>query len=103
MNLGRGAGAERSADTPLNRTLKAALLAVSGEVVYQILAYAHRYATDTAVLISPHHAALGRPGLQRDFVVQAGGASRVLVRVATVEIARLEGVAGEVGEAVGVG
>ena len=79
---------------------RSADLGVSDEDVYQVLAYARRYATDSAVLIYPHHAALGRPGLQRDFVVQAGGASRVVVRVATVDLARLERVAGEVGEAV---
>ena len=73
-------------------------LGVSGEDVYQVLAYAHRYATDTAVLIYPHHAALGRPGLQRGFVIQAGGASRVVVRVVTLDLARLERVPGEVGE-----
>ncbi len=32
----------------------------SGENVYQVLAYAHRFATDSAVLIYPHHAALDR-------------------------------------------
>ncbi len=66
-----------------------------------MLAYAHRYATDTAVLIYPHHAALGRPGLQRDFVVRAGGGSRVVVRVVTLDLARLERVAGEMREAMG--
>ena len=44
--------------------------------------------------------ALGRPGLQRDFVVQADGAARVVVRIATLDLARLERVAAEVGEAV---
>ena len=88
MNLGRARGAQRSADTPLNRTPKADL-GVAGENVCQVLAYSHRYATDTAVLIYPHHAALGRPGLQRDFIVQAGGASRVVVRVATLDPERL--------------
>jgi len=82
---------------------RSADLGVSGEDVYQVLAYAHRYATDTAVLIYPHHAALGRPGLQRDFVIQVGGGSRVVVRVVTLDLARLERVAGEVGEAVGAG
>ena len=90
---------ERSVDTPQNRTPKADL-GVSGEDVYQVLAHAHRYATSSAVLIYPHHAALGRPGLQRDFVVQASGGSKVVVRVATVDLARLKRVAGEVGEAV---
>ena len=80
---------------------RSADLGVSGEDVYQVLAYAHRDATDTAVLIYPHHAALGRPGIQRDFVVQAGGGSRVVVRVVTVDLASLERVAGEVREAIG--
>jgi len=78
-------------------------LGVSGEDVYQVLAYAHRYATDTAVLIYPHHAAVGRPGLQRDFVIQGGGTAPVVVRVMTVDLARLERVPGEVGEVVGAG
>ncbi len=43
---------------------------------------------------------LGRPGIQRDFVIQAGGGSRVVVRVATLDLARLEKVPEEVGEAV---
>ncbi len=78
-------------------------LGVSGEDVYQVLAYAHRYATASAVLIYPHHAAVERPGIQRDFVIQGAGASPVVVRVMTVDLARLERVAGEVGEAVGAG
>ena len=78
-------------------------LGVSGEDVYQVLAYAHRYATESAVLIYPHHPAVGRPGLQRDFVIQGGGAPRVVVRVMTVDLARLESVPGQVGEAVGAG
>ena len=78
-------------------------LGVSGEDVYQVLAYAHRYATGTAVLIYPHHAAVGRPGLQREFVIQGAGASPVVVRVMTVDLARPERVPGEVGEVVGAG
>ncbi len=49
------------------------------------------------------NAGVGRPGLQRDFVIQGGGASRVVVRVMTVDLARLASVPGEVGEAVGGG
>jgi len=82
---------------------RSADLGVSGEDVYQVLAYAHRYATGTATLIYPHHAALGRPRIQRDFVVQAGGGSRVVVRIATLDLARLERVVEEVGEAVRAG
>ncbi len=78
-------------------------LGVSGEDVYQVLAYAHRYATASAVLIYPHHAAVGRPGIQRDFVIQGAGASPVVVRVMTVDLARPERVPGEVGEVVGAG
>ncbi len=76
-------------------------LGVSGEDVYQVLAYAHRYATDSAVLIYPHHPAVGRPGPQRDFVIQGGGAAPVVVRVMTVDLARLERVPGQVEQAVG--
>ncbi len=39
--------------------------------MYQVLAYAHRDATQSAVLIYPHRAAVGRPGLQRGFVILA--------------------------------
>jgi len=80
---------------------RSADLGVSGEDVYQVLAYAHRYATDTAVLIYPHHAAVGRAGFQRDFVIQGAGAAPVVVLVITVDLARLESVAGQMGEAVG--
>ena len=48
--------------------------------------------------LDPRSAALGRPGLQRDFVIQGGGALRVVVRVMTVDLARLESVPGLVGE-----
>ncbi len=75
-------------------------LGVSGEDVYQVLAYAHRYATASAVLIYPHHPAVGRPGLQRDIVIQGGGAPSVVVRVAAVDLARLEGVPGILAEAI---
>lgn len=78
---------------------RSADLGVSGEDVYQVLAYAHRYATDSAVLIYPHHAAVGRPGRQRDFGIHAGGTSRVVVRVVTLDLARLGSVPGEVGRA----
>ncbi len=44
---------------------------VRREAVYQVLAYAHRDATQSAVLIYPHRAAVGRPGLQRGFVILA--------------------------------
>jgi hypothetical protein len=68
-----------------------------------VLDYAHRYATGSAVLIYPHHPAIGRPGLQRDFVIQGGRAPNVVVRVMTVELARLERVPGEVEENLCVG
>lgn len=67
-------------------------LGVSGPDVYQILTYAHRYQTDQAVLVYPHHPTIGRPGLQREFLTQGPGASRVRLRVVTVDLARLEDV-----------
>lgn len=76
-------------------------LGVSGEGVYQVLACAHRYATESAGLIYPHHPAVGRPSVQRNFVIQGGGAPSVVVRVKTVDLAKLETVPGQVGEAIG--
>lgn len=50
------------------RDRRKADLGVSGEDVGQVLACAHRYATESAVLIYPHHPAVGRPGLQHDLL-----------------------------------
>lgn len=100
--LRKGRSPRVVADTKWKRLdPRSADLGVSGEDVYQVFAYAHRYATESAVLIYPHHPAVGRPGLQRDFVIQGGRAPRVVVRVLTVDLARLESVPGQVGEAVG--
>ncbi len=76
-------------------------LGVSGADVYQVLAYAHRYETDSAVLVYPHHAALGIPGPQRDFVIQGRAAEKVHVRVITLDLARLENVPGQLEQGVG--
>lgn len=67
-------------------------LGVSGSDVYQVLAYAHRYRIDQAVLVYPHHPALGLPGLQREFLTQGLDGAGVRVRVVTVDLARLEDV-----------
>jgi 5-methylcytosine-specific restriction enzyme subunit McrC len=65
-------------------------LGVSEADVYQVLAYANRYETSWAVLIYPHHPALGSPGLQRKFLIQGSSPQQVEVRVATVDLARLD-------------
>ncbi|MFN7987566.1 MAG: hypothetical protein U0529_08845 [Thermoanaerobaculia bacterium] len=99
--LRKGRSPRVVADTKWKRLdPRSADLGVAGEDVYQVLAYAHRYATESAVLIYPRHAAVGRPGLQRDFVIQGGGAPSVVVRVMTVDLAKLESVQGQVVEAV---
>jgi 5-methylcytosine-specific restriction enzyme subunit McrC len=72
-------------------------LGVSPADIYQVLAYAHRYGTERAVLLYPHHPALGRlPGCQRDFLIQGAGSRKVKVRVVTLDLARLEGVPGQI-------
>lgn len=66
-------------------------LGVSEADVYQILAYAHRYGTEQALLLYPHHPALGAPGGKREFQVQ--GASRpVRVRIVTLDLAHLKSI-----------
>lgn len=67
-------------------------LGISGADIYQVLAYAHRYRTDRAVLVYPHHPALRQPGVQREFLTHAASPSRVSVRVVSVDLARLESV-----------
>ncbi len=70
-------------------------LGVSEADVYQVLAYAYRYETNWAVLIYPHHSALGSPGLQRKFLIHGSSLQQVEVRVTTVNLSRLETVPGQ--------
>lgn len=70
-------------------------LGVSEGDVYQVLAYAHRYETDLAILVFPHRGALGPAGVQKEFVVHGGRGNTVRVRVATLDLARLESMAGQ--------
>jgi 5-methylcytosine-specific restriction enzyme subunit McrC len=67
-------------------------LGVSASDVYQVLAYAHRYDANLAVLLFPHHAAIGMPGVQREFVTHWQIPANVTVRVVTVDLSRLESV-----------
>jgi 5-methylcytosine-specific restriction enzyme subunit McrC len=67
-----------------------ASLGVSQGDIYQVLAYAHRLETDRAVLVYPHHPALGPPGRQKDFLIQGAGSRKVRVRIVTLDLARLE-------------
>lgn len=67
-------------------------LGVSPADVYQMLAYARRFDVSTAVLVYPHHPRLGAPGLQREYLTEGSGGQRVRLRIATVDLARLEDV-----------
>lgn len=67
-------------------------LGVSPADVYQMLAYARRFGVDTVLLVYPHHPRLGAPGLQREYVTEESRGQRVRVRIATVDLARLEDV-----------
>jgi 5-methylcytosine-specific restriction enzyme subunit McrC len=67
-------------------------LGVSGPDIYQVLAYAHRFQTGYAVLVYPHHPAVGRAGIQKEFVTQAEGTDQVRVRVVTIDLAKIENV-----------
>ncbi len=67
-------------------------LGVSSADVYQVLAYAHRYKTDLAVLVYPHRGALGQAGVQKEFLIHGGRSDAVCVRVATVDLASLASV-----------
>ena len=69
---------------------------VSQSDVYQVLAYANRYGTYLAVLIYPHHPALGIPGLQREFLIRGASSQNVSIRVATLDLSMLESVPGQV-------
>lgn len=89
----RGSRPWAVADTKWKRLgPRQANLGVSGSDVYQVLAYAHRYRIDQAILVYPHHPALGVPGVQREFVTQGLDGTGVRVRVLTVDLARLESV-----------
>jgi 5-methylcytosine-specific restriction enzyme subunit McrC len=84
------------ADTKWKRLdSRQAHLGVSEADIYQVLAYAHRHETERAVLIYPHHPALGCPGRQRDFEVQGAGSRKVRTRIVTLDLARLDGVPGQ--------
>ena len=81
------------ADTKWKRLVpRKASLGIAGPDVYQVLAYAHRYQTDRALLVYPHHPGLGLAGLQKEFVTQGHGPTRVRVGVVTVDLARLDSV-----------
>ena len=90
------------ADTKWKRlNSRDAHLGVSESDVYQVLAYAHRYATDTAVLVYPHHPGLGVPGLKREFVIHGASVPQVRLRVVTVDLAKLQGVPGQLARGLG--
>ena len=76
---------------------KARDLGVSEADVYQLLAYAHRYSVDRAYLLYPHHAALGTPGLKREFEIQGG----LRLAIVTLDLARLETIPQALAETVG--
>lgn len=78
-------------------------LGISSADVYQVLAYTYRYKTDLAVLVYPHRGALGQPGVQRDFLVQGASAGAVCIRVLTVDLASLPGVAAQLQQGVLLG
>ncbi len=61
-------------------------LGVSEADVYQVLAYAHRFETNRAVLVYPHHPALGAPGIKREFLIQRASLQPVRVRIATLDL-----------------
>jgi 5-methylcytosine-specific restriction enzyme subunit McrC len=64
-------------------------LGVSESDVYQMLAYAHHFETDRAVLVYPHHPALGVPGVKQEFLIQ-GRSPDVRVHIVTLDLARLD-------------
>ena len=67
-------------------------LGVSQADVYQMLAYAHRYETEQAVLIYPHHPSLGMPGIKRELLIERTGIPPVRLRIVAVDLANLESV-----------
>jgi 5-methylcytosine-specific restriction enzyme subunit McrC len=67
-------------------------LGVSQGDVYQLLAYARRFKVDLAVLLYPHHPALGPPGTLREFEIDEPQGQPTRLRICTVDLARLEDV-----------
>jgi hypothetical protein len=51
------------------------------------------------VLIYPHHPELGRPGVQKEFLIRGSGLTPVRVRIATVDLSKLQAVPGQLREA----
>lgn len=81
------------ADTKWKRLdSRQANLGVSEADIYQMLAYAHHFGVDQAVLVYPHHPALGLPGLKREFFIQGTAPQQVRVRIVTLDLAGLENV-----------
>lgn len=81
------------ADTKWKRLeSRQANLGVSEADVYQALAYAHHFGAHRAVLVYPHHPALGLPGLQRKLLIQGTLSQPVQLRIVTLDLARLENV-----------
>ena len=76
-------------------------LGVSETDVYQVLAYAHRYATDSAVLVYPHHPAVGAPGLQRKFLIHGPSPQQVQLTITTVDLSKLESVPDQLQQCLG--
>ena len=84
-------------DTKWKRlSAKRADLGVSNTDVYQVLTYSQRFQTPMAVLVYPHHPAVGVPGIQREFEIQGAGPAHVRVRVVTLDLGRLDSVRGQV-------
>jgi 5-methylcytosine-specific restriction enzyme subunit McrC len=63
-------------------------LGISEADVYQVMAYAHHYHATQAVLIYPHHPALGAPGHQREFLT--AGPQPVQIQIVTLDLAQPE-------------
>ena len=77
-------------------------LGVSQSDVYQVLAYANRYRTELAVLLYPHHPALGIPGLQREFLIRGASSQNVSIRITTFDLSVLKSVPGQVEQGVSI-
>lgn len=71
-------------------------LGVAPSDAYQVLAYANRYETDLAVLVYPHHPALGIPGLRGEFQIRGTFSRNVSIRVVTLDLSMLDCVSGQV-------
>jgi 5-methylcytosine-specific restriction enzyme subunit McrC len=75
-----------------------AYLGVASGDVYQLLAYARALDTGVAVLLFPHHPALGRPGVLRSFVVPGENGREVTLCIASVDLAMLDRVPDQLSE-----